>query len=51
MTTQQMSGGTMIALAIIIAILILVFPLLVYWLAWLSVLFLFIGGIIALITQ
>lgn len=49
--TQQASAGGMIGLAIIIAILILVFPLLVYWLAWFAVFMLFIGGLAALFTQ
>ncbi|WP_157931948.1 hypothetical protein [Methanobacterium subterraneum] len=49
--TQQASGGGMIAMAIIIGIIILIFPFLVYWLAWFSVFMLFIGGVVALMTQ
>ena len=51
METQQASGGSMMALAIIIAIIILIFPFLVYWLAWFSVLMLFIGGLVAIMTK
>lgn len=49
--TQQASGGAMIALAIIIGLLIWIFPLLVYWFAWLAVFMLLFGGIIALLTK
>ncbi len=49
--TQQASGGAMIGMAIIIGIIILIFPFLVYWLAWFSVFMLLIGGIVALMTQ
>jgi hypothetical protein len=51
METQQASGGAMIGTAIIIGIIILVFPLLVYWLAWFLVFVMLIGGIVALFTQ
>jgi hypothetical protein len=51
METQKASGGSMIVLAIIIGLIILVFPFLVYWLAWFAVFMLFIGGIVALLTQ
>lgn len=51
MATQQMSGGAMIGLAIIIAIVILVFPAFIYIYAWLAVIFLFLGGIVALLTK
>jgi uncharacterized membrane protein len=46
--TQKASGGAMIGTAIIIGIIILVFPFLVYWLAWFLVFVMFFGGIIAL---
>jgi hypothetical protein len=49
--TQTMSGGAMIGLAIIIGILIWIFPLLVYWFAWFAVLMLFFGGIAALFVK
>ena len=51
METQQASGGSMIILAIIIGIVILLFPFLVYWLAWFSVFMLFIGGLVALMSK
>lgn len=50
METKQMSGGGMIVLAIILGALIFLLPGLVIWLAWLGVIFLFIGGIAALFT-
>jgi len=46
--TQKASGGAMIGTAIIIGIIILVFPFLVYWLAWFLVFVMFFGGIVAL---
>ncbi|MGZ4934288.1 MAG: hypothetical protein ACXVI0_10985 [Halobacteriota archaeon] len=49
--TYQASGGGMILLAIILAILILLFPGLVIWFAWLGVILLFIGGIAALFAR
>ena len=48
--TRQASGGGMILLAIILAILLALFPFLVIWLAWLAVIILFLGGIAALFT-
>jgi hypothetical protein len=51
METQQMSGGAMIGLAIIIGIIILIFPLLVWWMAWFAVFMLFFGGLAALLTK
>ncbi|HSO25302.1 MAG TPA: hypothetical protein VLR54_01645 [Methanobacteriaceae archaeon] len=38
----------MIGTAIIIGIIILIFPFLVYWLAWFLVLVMFFGGLVAL---
>jgi hypothetical protein len=49
--TKQASGGAMIALAIIIGLLIWIFPMLVYWYAWFAVFMLFFGGIAALLTK
>ena len=49
--TQLASGGSMMGLAVIIAIVILIFPFLVYWLAWFAVVILFIGGLIAVMQQ
>lgn len=50
METKQMSAGGMIGLAIILAIVLLLFPVFVIWIAWLAVILLFIGGIAALFT-
>ncbi len=49
--TRQASGGGMILLAIILAILLALFPALVIWLAWFAVFLLFIGGIAAYFTR
>lgn len=49
--SKQASGISMMGLAVIIAIVILIFPFLVYWLAWFAVVILFIGGLIAFIQQ
>jgi len=49
--TRQASGGGMILLAIILAILLALFPFLVIWLAWFAVIILFIGGIAALFAR
>ena len=51
MENQQMSAGAMIGLAIILAIILALFPVFVVWIAWLAVILLFIGGIIALFTR
>ena len=51
MEQQQMSAGAMIGLAIILGALIAIFPGLVIWFAWLGVIFLFIGGLLALFTR
>ncbi len=49
--TPLASGGSMMGLAVIIAIVIIIFPFLVYWLAWFAVVILFIGGLIAVMQQ
>ncbi|MGZ8889319.1 MAG: hypothetical protein ACXW1D_07235 [Halobacteriota archaeon] len=46
--TRKASGGGMILLAIILAILLFLLPGLVIWLAWFAVILLFIGGLAAL---
>jgi hypothetical protein len=51
MQTQQMSAGGMMGLAIILAIVLLLLPFLVLWIAWLAVILLFIGGLAALFTR
>ena len=50
METKQMSAGWMIGLAIILAIILALFPVFVIWIAWLAVILLLIGGIAALFT-
>lgn len=50
MQNAQMSGGAMLVLGIIIAIVILVLPAFIYIYAWLAAIFLIIGGIFSLIT-
>ena len=49
--TTQMSAGGMIGLAIILAIVLLILPGLVLWIAWLAVIILFLGGLAALFTR
>jgi len=51
MEQQQMSAGAMIGLAILLGALIALLPGLVIWFAWLGVIFLFIGGLLALFTK
>ncbi|WP_431061651.1 hypothetical protein [Methanobacterium sp.] len=51
MATQQISGGAMIGWAIILAIILLLFPGLVIWFAWFSVFVLLFGGIAALFAK
>ncbi len=46
--TRQASGGGLILLAIILAILLFLLPGLVLWLAWIGVIILFIGGLASL---
>jgi len=48
METVQMSGGAMLILGIIIAIVILVIPAFIYIYAWLAAIFLIIGGLITI---
>jgi len=49
--TQQASGGAMIGTAIIIGLILYIFPSLVLWLAWLLVILMFIGGLVTLMTK
>jgi hypothetical protein len=51
METTQVSAGGMIGLAIILAIVLLILPGLVLWIAWLAVIILFLGGLAALFTR
>ncbi len=48
---QQVSGGAMIGWAIILGIILLLFPGLVIWFAWFSVFVLLFGGIAALMVK
>ena len=50
METVQMSGGAMLGLGIIIAIVIVLIPGLVYFYAWLAAIFLIIGGLVTLLS-
>jgi len=43
---QQISGGSLVAVGIIILILFLLFPYLTIWLIWLAIFVLLVGGII-----
>jgi len=45
------SGIGMIVLAIILAIILVLFPSLIIWLAWLAIIILFLGGIAAIFTR
>ncbi len=51
MASGQMNGGAMIGLAIILAIILLVFPNFVLYLAWAGIIFLFLGGIVIWLTS
>ena len=46
-----LTGIGMILLAIILAIILVLLPSLVIWLAWLAIIILFLGGIAALFTR
>ena len=48
METVRMSGGAMLILGIVIAIVILIIPAFIYIYAWLAAIFLIIGGIVTL---
>ena len=50
METAQMSGGAMLGLGIIIALIIWLIPAFIYIYAWLAALFLIIGGLVVLLT-
>ena len=51
MEQQQMSAGAMIGLAIILGAILALWPFLAVWLAWVAIIFLFMGGILALFTR
>ena len=50
METPQMSGGAMLILGIIIAIVIVLVPAFIYIYAWLAAIILIIGGLVAILT-
>jgi hypothetical protein len=50
MENSQLSGGAMLILGIIIAIVIILIPAFIYIYAWLAAILLIIGGIISLMT-
>ena len=50
METSRASGISMMVIAIIIAIIIYLFPALVVWLAWLLVIIMFLGGLLTFLT-
>jgi hypothetical protein len=50
METTRTTGLGMIVLAFIIAIIILVFPAFIYIYAWLAVIFMFLGGLVTVLT-
>jgi len=51
METVQMSGGAMLGLGIIIAIIIVLIPAFIYIYAWLAAIFLIIGGLVTLLSR
>ena len=50
METAQLSGGTMLVLGIILAIIIVLIPAFIYIYAWIAAILLIIGGIISLMA-
>jgi hypothetical protein len=51
METAQTSGGAMMAVAVIIGIIIWIFPGIVYWLAWFLIIVMFLGGLITFLQR
>jgi VIT1/CCC1 family predicted Fe2+/Mn2+ transporter len=51
MEQKQMSAGGMILLAIILGAILALWPFLAVWLAWVAIILLFIGGLLALFTR
>jgi hypothetical protein len=49
METAQMSGGAMLVLGIIIAIVILLVPAFIYIYAWIAAIILILGGLVSLL--
>ena len=48
--TTQLSGGTMLILGIIIAIVIVFIPAFIYIYAWIAAILLIIGGLVSILT-
>jgi hypothetical protein len=48
---QQATGGSMVGVALILLILFLLFPVFTWYLLWIAIIVMLIGGIIALITK
>lgn len=49
--TQQATGGSMVGFALILLILFLLFPVFTWYLMWIAILFMLIGGIISLFVK
>ena len=50
METVKMSGGAMLLLGIVIAIIIVLIPAFIYIYAWLAAIFLIIGGLVTMLS-
>ena len=50
METAQLSGGTMLVLGIILAIIIVLIPAFIYIYAWIAAILLIIGGLVSVLT-
>lgn len=50
METAKMSGGTMLVLGIIIAIIIMLIPAFIYIYAWIAAILLIIGGLFTMLS-
>ena len=50
MQTTQLSGGAMLVLGIILAIIIVLIPAFIYIYAWIAAILLIIGGFVSLMT-
>jgi hypothetical protein len=51
METVQMSGGAMLGLGVIIALVIVLIPAFIYIYAWLAAIFLIVGGLVTLLSK
>ena len=48
--TQQVSGGSLVGIAIIFLIIVLLFPGFALWLLWIAIVVMIIAGFVALIS-